>query len=199
MRRPTRRSGVRAAMSGGMVARMKYLAPLALLASVSAWGLELHYAPRENLAQIDCGLIDDSVDSVDMEAYVLSDQSVIAALIAAADRGVVLRLYLDKGQFSQHDPERGGLIEELLGCPNVFARVKGKGVLMHLKAYVVDRRVLRTGSGNFSRPGLADQDNDLVIVDDTEAIANFEAKFDAIFARGTNVEAMGMKVAGGRR
>jgi len=182
-----------------MIGWLKFLAPLALLISASAWGLELHYAPRENLARIDCGLIDDSVDSVDMEAYVLSDQSVIAALIAAADRGVVIRLYLDKGQFSRHDPARGGLIEELLGYPNVFARVKGRGVLMHLKAYVVDRRVLRTGSGNFSRPGLADQDNDLVIFDDAEAIANFEANFDAIFARGTNVEAMGTKVAGGRR
>lgn len=182
-----------------MIAWLKLLAPFALFASASAWGLELHYAPHENLARIDCGLIDDSVDSVDMAAYVLSDQSVIAALIAAADRGVVIRLYLDKGQFSRHDPARGGLIEVLLGYPNVFARVKGKGVLMHLKAYVVDRRVLRTGSGNFSRPGLADQDNDLVIFDDAEAIADFEANFDAIFARGSNVEAMGTIRAGGRR
>jgi len=182
-----------------MIGRLTPLVCLALLAAAPACALELHYAPRENLALIDAGLIDDSVDSVDMAAYVLSDQSVIAALIAAADRGVVIRLYLDKGQYAQHDPMRGGLIEKLLGYPNVFARVKGKGVLMHLKAYVVDRRVLRTGSGNFSRPGLAEQDNDLVIVDDAKAIAEFEANFDAIFGRGTNVEAMGTAVAGGRR
>jgi len=182
-----------------MMTRWRLLASLAILVAAPAWALELHYAPHENLAQIDAALIDDSVDSVDMAAYVLSDQSVIAALIAAADRGVVIRLYLDKGQFSQHDPERGGLIEKLLGYPNVFARVKGRGVLMHLKAYVVDRRILRTGSGNFSRPGLAEQDNDLVIVDDATAIAAFEANFDAIFGRATNVEAMGTAVAGGRR
>ena len=182
-----------------MTKRLRRLAALAFLATAPACALELHYAPHEDLARIDAGLIDESVDSVDMAAYVLSDQSVIAALIAAADRGVVIRIYLDKGQYSQHDPARGGLIEKLLGYPNVFARVKGRGVLMHLKAYVVDRRVLRTGSGNFSRPGLAEQDNDLVIVDDVKAIAEFETNFDAIFGRGTNIEAMGTTVAGGRR
>ena len=33
---------------------------------------------------------------------------------------------------------------------------------MHLKAYAVDAEVLRTGSGNFSRSGLAAQDNDAI-------------------------------------
>ena len=182
-----------------MTPAIRLLASLAILVGAPACALELHYAPHENLALIDAGLIDDSVDSVDMAAYVLSDQSVIASLIAAADRGVVIRLYLDKGEFSQHDAARGGMIEKLLGYSNVFARVKGKGVLMHLKAYAVDRRILRTGSGNFSRPGLTEQDNDLVILDDARAIAEFEANFDAIFARGTNVEAMASAAAGGRR
>ena len=163
---------------------------LLLAFAANAAGIELHYAPTENLEAIDEALIDDSVETIDMEAYVLSDQGVIASLIAAADRGVVIRLYLDKGQFAQHNPAKGGKIEELLGYPNVFSRVKGRGVLMHLKAYVIDGRKLRTGSGNFSHPGLLDQDNDLVIIDDAQTVAVFEANFDAIFARGTNIEAL---------
>jgi phosphatidylserine/phosphatidylglycerophosphate/cardiolipin synthase-like enzyme len=163
-----------------------------------AAALELHYAPQENLEAIDEALIDDSAETIDIAAYVLSDQKVIAALIAAADRGVVIRLYLDKGQYAEHDPLKGRLIEKLLSYPNVFARIKGRGVLMHLKAYVVDGRRLRTGSGNFSRAGLSDQDNDLIVVDDVKAIADFESNFDAIFARGTNVDAL-QRPAGGSR
>ena len=45
---------------------------------------------------------------------------------------------------------------------------------MHLKAYAVDGRLLRTGSGNFSRPGLSQQDNDLVLISDPAAIDAFE-------------------------
>ena len=137
--------------------------------------------------------------SIDMAAYVLSDASVIEALRDAADRGVTIRLYLDKGQFSQHGPRNGGPIEQLLAYPNVFARIKGRGVLMHLKAYAVDGERLRTGSGNFSRSGLSAQDNDLILVDDREAVARFERNFDEIWSRGTNAGAAGERERGGPR
>ena len=46
---------------------------------------------------------------------------------------------------------------------------------MHLKAYAVDGKLLRTGSGNFSRPGLAEQDNDLVLISDPAAVDRLRA------------------------
>jgi phosphatidylserine/phosphatidylglycerophosphate/cardiolipin synthase-like enzyme len=104
------------------------------------------------------------VASIDVAAYVLSDGQIIEALTDAADRGVVIRLR--------------GLVEALLAHPNVLARVKGAGVLMHLKVYAVDGQVLRTGSGNFSRFGLADQDNDLILITDQAVVDAFEANFD---------------------
>ena len=78
-------------------------------------------------------------------------RGIIEALTDAAEHGVLIRLYLDRSQFAEHGPTRGGLVEALLAHPNVVARVKGEGVLMHLKAYAVDGAVVRTGSGNFSR------------------------------------------------
>ena len=110
---------------------------------------EIHYAPRENLENLDARAIGRAELSIDMAAYVLSDARIIEALTDAAERGVLIRLYLDKSQFAEHGPTRGGLVEALLAHPNVVARVKGEGVLMHLKAYAVDGAVLRTGSGNF--------------------------------------------------
>jgi phosphatidylserine/phosphatidylglycerophosphate/cardiolipin synthase-like enzyme len=49
-----------------------------------------------------------------MAAYVLSDPRIIEALTDAAERGVLIRLYLDKSQFAEHGPTRGGLVEVLL-------------------------------------------------------------------------------------
>ncbi len=77
--------------------------------------------------------------------------------------------------------------------------MKGRGVLMHLKAYAVDGERLRTGSGNFSHSGLSAQDNDLILVDDPEAVARFERNFDAIFARSSNPQAFGQRERGGPR
>ena len=151
---------------------------------------EIHYAPRENLENVDAREIGRARLSIDIAAYVLSDPRIAEALINAAERGVVIRLYLDRSQFAEHGPTRGGLIEALLAHPNVAARVKGEGVLMHLKAYAVDAEVLRTGSGNFSRSGLAAQDNDAIFITDPAVVDAFEGNFERIWARAQNIGAL---------
>ena len=166
-----------------------------LILPITTWAqsgsqVEIHYAPQENLEAVDVQEIGRAELSIDMAAYVLSDPQIIEALTDAAERDVVIRLYLDKSQFAEHGPIRGGPVEVLLAHPNVVARVKGEGVLMHLKAYAVDGEVLRTGSGNFSRSGLASQDNDLILVTDQAAVDAFEANFDRIWTRGQNIEAL---------
>lgn len=150
---------------------------------------EVHYAPRENLESLDAREIGRAQLSIDMAAYVLSDSGIIEALIDAADRGVVIRVYFDRSEFAERGPRRGGLVEALLAHPNVTARVKGEGVLMHLKAYAVDGEVLRTGSGNFSRSGLASQDNDAIFVTDQAVVDAFEANFERMWARAQNIGA----------
>jgi len=157
---------------------------------VEAYQPQIHYAPRENLESVDAQEIGRAELSIDMAAYVLSDPRIIKALTVAAERGVLIRLYLDKSQFAEHGPTRGGLVEALLAHPNVVARVKGEGVLMHLKAYAVDGAVLRTGSGNFSRSGLAAQDNDAIFLTDPVIVDAFEGNFERIWARAQNVGAL---------
>jgi phosphatidylserine/phosphatidylglycerophosphate/cardiolipin synthase-like enzyme len=158
-----------------------FLLPLfALCAVARAATVDIHYAPAENLEAIDVGLLDEAGASIDMAAYVLTDPGVIEALGDAADRGVAVRLYLDRGEFASH----ADALAELIVKPGVTARVKPSGVLMHMKAYAVDGARLRTGSGNFSSAGLSRQDNDLLVTDDAEAVRRFERDFDSVFAQG---------------
>jgi phosphatidylserine/phosphatidylglycerophosphate/cardiolipin synthase-like enzyme len=164
--------------------RLFLTACVALAALGTAWAEK---GPRVDGSQPEIGLAELSID---MAAYVLSDPRIIEALTAAAERGVLIRLYLDRSQFAEHGPTRGGLIEALLAHPNVVARVKGEGVLMHLKAYAVDGAVLRTGSGNFSRSGLASQDNDAIFITDPAVVDAFEGNFERIWARAQNIEAL---------
>jgi phosphatidylserine/phosphatidylglycerophosphate/cardiolipin synthase-like enzyme len=69
---------------------------------------EIHYAPRENLEYLDARAIGRAELSIDMAAYVLSDPRIIDALTDAAERGVLIRLYLDRSQFAEQGPTRGG-------------------------------------------------------------------------------------------
>jgi hypothetical protein len=50
--------------------------------------------------------------------------------------------------------------------------------------------VLRTGSGNFSRSGLASQDNDAIFITDSAVVDAFEGNFERIWARAQNIAAL---------
>jgi phosphatidylserine/phosphatidylglycerophosphate/cardiolipin synthase-like enzyme len=156
------------------------IAASCLVAGAEAATLDIHYAPTENLEAIDVELINEAEASIDMAAYVLSDAAVIEALNDAADRGVVVRIYLDRGEY----PAQSGALSPLFARAGVEARLKPGGALMHMKAYAVDRARLRTGSGNFSRSGLSRQDNDLLVTDDAQAVARFEQDFEGIWKTG---------------
>ena len=146
--------------------------------------VSIHYAPAENLEPYDVALIDQARRTIDMAAYVLSDKPVVEALERAARRGVVVRILADRGQLEDR-PETLPLIA-LQDIPGVTLRVKRGYVYMHLKAYLVDGRWLRSGAGNFSASGLKQQDNDMVVVDSPALAAGFERNFERIFAEGAS-------------
>lgn len=159
---------------GKVFGRLIFVVLLALAAPALA--LEIHYAPFENLERVDTGLLATATETIDVAAYVLSDRPVIDAMIAAAERGVAVRIVLDPSQLAHDDLSR---LTPLAGS----IRVKPRGPLMHLKAYVIDGRTLRTGSANLSASGLKQQDNDLVVVDEPEAVARFGIAFERVWDR----------------
>jgi phosphatidylserine/phosphatidylglycerophosphate/cardiolipin synthase-like enzyme len=151
--------------------------------------IEVHYSPFENLEKIDVGELQRSHSSVDVLAYSLTDRVVIEALIAAARRGVHVRVYLDNEETTS-EMRRTDLATELqmlASTSNAEVRVKRSRVLQHTKAYVVDGQLLREGSANFSPSALKQQDNDLLLTDDQATIRGFEQNFLQEWERTDNV------------
>ena len=147
-------------------------------------GLRIYYAPRTNLADIDRALLASAKTRVDFAAYVLTDNTIINALADAARRGVKLRIYLDPDQPAMKNPDTASPFWTLFRQPNVQAKMKMQGSdLMHLKDYQVDGRVLRTGSSNFSFSGARRQDNDLILIESSDAVAQFVEQFEHMWSR----------------
>jgi phosphatidylserine/phosphatidylglycerophosphate/cardiolipin synthase-like enzyme len=146
----------------------------------------VHYAPAENLEHIDVALIDSAEHEIDFAAYVLTDWPIMQALIRAADRGVKVRIYLDGTQLAEREPTK--VFQDLADTPGVEIRVKrSRGAPMHLKSYQIDGRLLRTGAANFSASGLKRQDNDLIVIVDTQAAAKFKHAFEVRFGSGSSL------------
>jgi phosphatidylserine/phosphatidylglycerophosphate/cardiolipin synthase-like enzyme len=154
--------------------------------------VELRYAPASDLERIDLSLLRSATRSIDVAAYLLTDTPLIEALAEAASRGARVRVYLD-GEQESAGPGFAGRVRGLSGAQRIQVRVKPpRAEIMHLKSYVVDGRVLRTGSANFTFSGLKREDDDIVVIRDPAAISAFEETFEAMWQRGGNAaEALG--------
>jgi phosphatidylserine/phosphatidylglycerophosphate/cardiolipin synthase-like enzyme len=149
--------------------------------------VEIRYAPAADLERIDLALLRQATRSIDIAAYLFVDQALIEALADAARRGVRVRLYLDGGQEALREGF-GGRARGLRGIDRIELRLKPPGSdIMHLKSYSVDRKLLRTGSANFTYSGLKREDDDLVVIRDPAAIAAFAESFEAMWRRAGNM------------
>ena len=146
-------------------------------------GVRAFYAPGQGVGSIDARLIASAEQSIDMAAYVLTDRAIVEALGRAAMRGAHVRIYLDGEQISRAQES----LSRLSVTPNVELRHKRRSFeAMHLKSFVVDRRILRSGSANFSASGEDWQDNDLIVIDSPALAAGFEENFERMWARADN-------------
>ena len=143
-------------------------------------GVRLFFGPGDDLSAIDRSMIASARKSIDMAAYILTDRDVVATLSAAAGRGVRVRLYLDEEQVTGRAASDALAVIRSAG---IAVRMKpAHAEAMHLKAFQIDGRVLRTGSANFTFSGGRRQDNDLVMIESAKLAAAFAAKFEAMWA-----------------
>lgn len=149
------------------------------------------YSPDQNLEQADVAEIGLANKTVDLAAFSLTDQAIVDALVDRAAHGVAIRIYLDRGELQAEC--RGDAtcaripLRALIGLKGVEIRVKHSKVLMHLKSYCLDSRLVRDGSANFSEQGEKNQDNSATFTLGAETAGEFETKFQAMWFRPDNL------------
>jgi phosphatidylserine/phosphatidylglycerophosphate/cardiolipin synthase-like enzyme len=152
-----------------------------------------HFAPAENLEQLDLEQIAQARHTLDIAMYSFTDRYLADAVIEAAHRGVKVRIYRDRSQFQEEQRNadlhhQRSLSDMFHRQPNVQVRVKDSNEhnLMHLKAYVVDGKLLRDGSANWSPSGLKQQDNNAHFTTDPGQVHAFQQAFEEMWSRARN-------------
>ncbi|TMG34430.1 MAG: phosphatidylserine/phosphatidylglycerophosphate/cardiolipin synthase family protein [Chloroflexi bacterium] len=110
--------------------------------------------------------IDSAQRTIDIEMFVLSDRIVIDALLAAARRGVQVRVLLEPTQ-----PQNLAALAELRSAGARAQLFKpARGELLHAKLAIIDAVAVLFGSCNWSRSGFTrNHELDLLIRDATVA------------------------------
>ena len=151
--------------------------------------VQIYTAPEVNLEEIDRSILDQLGQGarVNFADQALNDRIVIESLNNAAERGAHIRLYLDPRDVEQLALDNEHPLVKLSRTRNVEIKLKASADgSMRLKGYSVNGSLLRIGSANESHPSLERQDNDLVVITEKDAVAAFDRKFDAMWARPNN-------------
>jgi phosphatidylserine/phosphatidylglycerophosphate/cardiolipin synthase-like enzyme len=147
----------------------------------------IYFAPQQDVALVDIGLIRHSRKSIQVVMYAFTDRRIAEALVDACRQGVDISIYRDHGQYEQEERGNSRVHQILKQCQGIHVRVKGSGDLMHEKAALFDDATLRDGSGNWSISAAHYQDNEISITRQQEEVDAFQRDFAGMWQRSDNV------------
>jgi len=122
----------------------------------------------------------DSIDILLSDAE-LQDNPLIGYLIDASDRGLAVRVLLDRSDWSSSITERNRPTIEYLASQGIDARFDDPAVTTHAKLVIVDRREVILGSTNWNRYALTDHEQADILIDDERVGEVFADYFDLVW------------------
>lgn len=142
-----------------------------VLAQVSP--AEVRFSPRGGAAALVCQVIAGAETEILLGAYQFTNPQIIRAVMAAHQRGVRIRMILDR---SQETARASGLAE--VRRARVPVRLDRAHRIYHNKTLVVDGRTIVTGSLNFSTSADCLNAENVLVLHDPRVARQFTDDFE---------------------
>jgi len=117
--------------------------------------------------------LDNARGSVHVQAYSFTSGPIAAALKRAHDRGVAVRVILDKSQKSEKYSSA-----TFLTRAGIAVWIDGKHAIAHNKVMVVDGRTVITGSFNFTKSAEERNAENLLVINDGRIANRYLANWE---------------------
>ena len=113
---------------------------------------------------------------INIAMYIFTDREIALPLVKAQERGVKVRLYLDKEQVEYQYSQSRFLVQK-----GIKTRISSNKYIMHNKFAIIDNRILLTGSYNWTFSANNRNDENLMVIDDPEMIEIFQNQFVSLW------------------
>jgi len=120
---------------------------------------------------------------INIAMYIFTDKEIAIPLVKARERGVKVRLYLDKEQVDYKYSQSRFLVQK-----GIKTRVSTNNYIMHNKFAIIDNRLLLTGSYNWTFSANNRNDENLMVIDDPEIIEIFQNQFVNLWTNEYSLE-----------
>jgi mitochondrial cardiolipin hydrolase len=139
---------------------------------------EVLFSPRDACCERLCRLLQGARKSVDVCVFTITDDRIAEAMLRAHDRGVQLRVISDAMKTLDEGSDVGRLARA-----GVAVSLDTPDKHMHHKFAVFDRRVLVTGSYNWTRSASTRNDENLVVSGDPRLVESFADEFARLWEK----------------
>ncbi len=120
---------------------------------------------------------------INIAMYIFTDREIALPLAKARERGVKVRLYLDKEQVDYKYNQSRFLVQK-----GIKTRISSNNYIMHNKFAIIDNCLLLTGSYNWTFSANNRNDESLMIIDDPEIIEIFQNQFINLWTNKYSLE-----------
>ncbi len=144
---------------------------------------EVYFSLSDNPQKEIIKNINQAQASINIAMYIFTDREIALPLIKAQERGVKVRLYLDKDQVDYQYSQSRFLVQG-----GIKTRVSSNKYIMHNKFAIIDNRLLLTGSYNWTFSANNRNDENLMVIDDPELIEIFQNQFVNLWTNKYSLE-----------
>jgi phosphatidylserine/phosphatidylglycerophosphate/cardiolipin synthase-like enzyme len=120
---------------------------------------------------------------INIAMYTFTDKEIALSLANAQERGVKVRVYLDRSQIGSTYS-----ISRLLVQKGIKVRISTNNYIMHNKFAIIDNRLLLTGSYNWTFAANNKNEENLMVIDDPEIITRYQNQFEKLWFEKYNLE-----------
>jgi len=131
-------------------------------------GVRAYFTPGDSPTAAIIEMLDNAKESVHVQAYSFTSAPIATALKRAHDRGVAVRVILDKSQKS--DKRSSATFLTRAGIP---VWIDSKHAIAHNKVMIVDKAIVITGSFNFTRGAEKRNAENLVIINNGRIVNRY--------------------------
>ena len=162
------------------------LISLSIIYSVFAEPIKVLFSPNGGCQEAIVSEISKAEKTIDIAMYYLTGREIVQELVKAKEKGVVIRAFLDQSQEnSQYAKSR------YLSKHGIEIRFYTGAGLMHNKFAVIDNKVLITGSFNWTATAQEKNQENLLIIKDSNLIKDYSKRFEMLWEKGRINETLG--------
>ncbi|MEK6958858.1 MAG: phospholipase D family protein [archaeon] len=164
--------------NNGSISSLMGSCPVCNISTPSVGNSEVYFCPEDHCGDQLISKINSAQTTVDIAIYSFTHDGLGAAVIAAKQRGVSVRVVFDNDQAANDYSE-----DEKFMAEGILVKKRNGSGYMHNKFTVIDGNFVATGSFNYSANADEKNDENLIFLWSKDLAAKYTAEFEELWAQ----------------